>query len=314
MNLVIIGVGSFGYRHLQSLYQLIDSYSIYAVEVNQEAIEKYQKEMPEVCFVTDISRLPTEIEVAIIATNANIRRILFERLIEHSRVKNVIFDKVLFQREEDYYFVQSAIKKFGIHAWVNCARREWESYKRLKKELQDCRELHFSVVGGNWGMACNTIHMLDLIEFLTDEKIETIDISGLENHIVEAKRKGFFEFFGTIKGTAGKCKDYIITCVEASTLPSITEIETEKARYQIFEGKDLMRESRLRDNWEWKEIEFQQVYQSRMTSRVVKTIMDTGACNLAKYEDSMELHLKYIRPLIEFFKVNGLEEKLCPIT
>lgn len=35
-NIAVIGIGALGKRHLQSLMNLKDDYSIYAVEVNKE--------------------------------------------------------------------------------------------------------------------------------------------------------------------------------------------------------------------------------------------------------------------------------------
>lgn len=313
-NIAIIGVGALGQRHLQSMVELQDQCNIYAVEINEEIICVLTKEFPNVNFITTVDGLPNELEVVVIATNSNIRRMLFEQLISHSVVKNIIFEKVLFQKEEDYYFVQDKLKDLGINAWVNCARREWDSYKLLKEELKSYNELHISAIGGEWGIGCNAIHILDIIEYLSDNEIEILDISGLENKIVESKRKGFYEFFGTISGSAGRCKNYNLVCIDNSNLPFCIEITTDKSRYMINEGNNYLLVSSAESNWQWEKREFKQVYQSQMTGRVVKSIMDRATCNLSDYESSMKLHLKYIIPLIDFFNSNGMEESICPIT
>ena len=312
-NIAIIGVGALGRRHLQSMVELQDGYNIYAVEINKELFPKLKAEFPNVEFITAVNELPNELEVVVIATNSNVRRILFEQLINNSVVKNIIFEKVLFQKEEDYYFVWDKLKELSIKAWVNCARREWDSYKLLEEELKNCNELHISAVGGQWGLGCNCIHILDLIEYLSGDDIETIDMGGLENNIIESKRKGFYEFFGTVKGTSGRCKHYSIACIDSS-LPFYVEITTEKSRYLINEGDNYLLFCGDESNWEWEKCEFKQIYQSQMTGRVIQSIIDEGTCNLPDYESSMKLHLKYILPLIEFFKSNGMEENLCPIT
>lgn len=312
-NIAIIGVGALGRRHLQSMVELQNQYHIYAVEINKELFPALNKEFPQVKFITTIEELPDSLEVVVIATNSNVRRLLFEQLVMHSNVKNIIFEKVLFQKEEDYYFVQEKLKELSINAWVNCARREWDSYKLLKEELESYDELHLSAVGGQWGLGCNCIHILDLIEYLSENEINTIDMSRLENKIIESKRKGFYEFFGTIMGDCGKCKSYKITCID-SPLPFYIEITTEKSRYMIDEGNNYLFISTEESNWQWKKQEFTQVYQSQMTGRVIKSIIDNGICNLPNFESSMKLHLKYIIPLIDFFKSNGMEENLCPIT
>lgn len=312
-NIAIIGVGTIGKRHLQSMIELQNQYNIYAVEINKEIIKVLTAEFPNVNFIETVEELPEEIEVVIIATNSNIRRILFEQLINNSIVKNIIFEKVLFQKEEDYYFVEKKLNELNIRAWVNCARREWDSYKLLKEKLKYCEELYISAIGGQWGLGCNCIHILDLIEYLSGNHIESIDISKLENKIIESKRKGFYEFFGTVTGVSGRCKNYSITCIDSS-LPFYVEITTEKSRYLIDERNNYLLMSGEESEWQWKKCEFKQVYQSQMTARVIKSIMDNGSCNLPDYDSSMKLHLKYIKLLIDFFKFNGMEENLCPIT
>lgn len=199
-NIDIIGIGALDMRHLQSIAELQGEYNIYAVEINEEIIPNLSKDFPNVHFITTVKKLSSELEVVIIATNSNVRRTLFEQLIKHSIIKNIIFEKVLFQKEENYYFVQSKLNEFNINAEINCSRREWDSYKLLKEELKSCNELHISSIGGQWGIGCNAIHILDLIEYLSDDEIETIDMSRLENKIIESKIKGFYEFFGTIIG------------------------------------------------------------------------------------------------------------------
>lgn len=313
-NIAIIGVGALGKRHLQSMVELQDQCNIYAVEINEEIIKVLTTEFPNVNFIKTAEELPDELEVVVIATNSNIRRLLFEQLINHSIVKNIIFEKVLFQKEEDYYFVHDKLNELNINAWVNCARREWDSYKLLKEELIDCNELHISAIGGQWGIGCNAIHILDIIEYLSGDEIETLDINGLENKVIESKRKGFYEFFGTISGTCGKCKNYNLTCIVNSNLPFRIEITTEKSRYMIDEGNNYLLVSDEESNWQWKQREFKQVYQSQMTGRVVKSIIENGTCNLSDYESSMKIHLKYIIPLIDFFKSNGMGGNVCPIT
>ena len=313
-NIAIIGVGALGHRHLQSMVDLQDDYNIYAVEINEEIIKVLNSEFPKVNFITTVEDLPKELEAVVIATNSNVRRLLFEQLINHANVKNIIFEKVLFQIEEDYYFVRDKLNELEIHAWVNCARREWDSYKLLEEELNAYNEMHISAIGGNWGIGCNAIHILDIIEYLSGNEIEILDISKLENKVVESKRNGYYEFFGTISGTAGRCKNYSITCIEDSDLPFRIEITTEKSRYMIDEANNYLLISNAQSNWQWEKREFKQVYQSQMTGRVIKSILDEGNCNLSDYASSMKLHLKYILPLIDFFKNNGMEGNTCPIT
>lgn len=314
-NIVLIGVGSLGRYHLQALLELKDEVNIYALEINQETLQKLKEEFPYgVLFVNELIKLPVEIELAIIATCSNVRRKVFEQLIVHSKVENILFEKVLFQKEKDYYFVAKELQDKKIRAWVNCARREWDIYHELKQKMEKCKEVVITAIGGQWGMGCNGIHMLDLIQFLVNGDRCEVSISGLDDRIIESKRKGFYEIFGIISGSCGKCREFQLICLDNTNLPFNIEISTDIFRIRIDELQQKIYISERETNWKWKQRKFELPYQSQLTNRIAKSIMESGNCRLTDYNTSMQLHLDYILPLINFFKKQGMEKDLCPIT
>jgi len=313
-NVAVIGLGALGQRHLQSLYERKNLWNIYGLEINSNIITQLTELMPDVKYIQKTTDLPGHLSAVVIATNSNVRKIVFEELINHASVENVIFEKVLFQRIEDYHCVKEELEKNRIRAWVNCARREWDSYKSLKERLRNIKCMHISACGGEWGLACNCIHMLDVMEYLSDRKMDAIDISRLENGVVESKRKGFYEFYGSIIGTAGCQSSFNFTCVKNSKLPFIVEITTDTGRYMINETKGTMYTCEESSNWQWHEELFPAVYQSQMTARIISNILETKNCNLSLFDESAELHIKLITNLMKYFKRNGMEDDICPIT
>ena len=316
-RVVIIGVGALGKRHLSSILNSSLDLEVFCYDINPHALDGFEWNdkcgNKSVKMITAFEELPKDIDFALFAMTSNGRREMFDQLVSVAKVKYILFEKVLFQRIEDYGHVMKKINELEIMAWVNCARREWPSYQSLKEELKKSKEIHFAAQGGRWGLGCNGIHMLDLIEFLADEKVSSLDISLLENRIIESKRKGFCEFYGTITGVAGKCKSFTITSMD-SDLPFYIEITTDTARYIIDEGQTHIMVSDASSNWEWTGKTFESIYQSQLTGRVLKSIVEDGKCNLTDYEASMETRLKCIVPLLDFFKENGLEGDICPIT
>ncbi|MCI9357973.1 MAG: Gfo/Idh/MocA family oxidoreductase [Lachnospiraceae bacterium] len=314
-NIVLIGVGSMGKHHLQALLKLKNEFNIYALEINEETLQKLKDEFPcGVFFVNKLIELPTEIKLAIIATSSNERRSVFEQLLVHSEVENILFEKVLFQKEKDYYFVEKKLRDKKINAWVNCARREWEIYHEIKRKVEKCKYMIFTAIGGQWGLGCNGIHMLDLIQFLVNGGRCDISISGLDDRIVESKRKGFYEIFGTISGSCGKCRSFQLSCIDDTNLPFSIEISTDIFRIRIDELQQKKYISEKKNNWEWEQRKFELPYQSQLTNRVAKSIIERGTCSLTDYDTSMQLHLDYILPLMNFFTRQGMEKELCPIT
>lgn len=314
-NIAVIGIGALGKRHLQSLLDLKNEYNLFGVEAEQNALVKLETEFGgKVTLYSALECLPTEIEACVIATGANNRRAVFEKLISIADVKNILFEKVLFQRKEDFYWVEKKLKEKKINAYVNCVRREWDSYKWIKEEVKDMKSFVFAVTGGEWGLCCNGIHMIDLMLYLANEVEYTLDRSLISSEIVESKRKGFYELYGILAGKSEKCKSFQISCLRGSDEPSLVLIGSDICNIVIDEGKQIAYISKRKDGWEWEKKEFLVPYQSQLTAREVKAII-SGNSSLPDYETSMSVHLKYMDVLQQYFNANGWEEKdLCPIT
>lgn len=314
-NIAIIGVGALGKRHLESVLKTELPCQFYVVDSSKEAVDAViASGEKEIFGGRDVNILPEEIEVAVIATLSSVRRKVFEQMLLNSKVKNIIFEKVLFQRKEDYFAVEQQLREKGINAWVNCARREYDSYINLKEIVDKSNDFTFHIAGGDWGLGCNGIHMLDLVQFLSGCKDCSIDKLNLIPVVEESKRKGYKEIFGTITGNCGKCQSFSITCYKDSTLPDSIEIAGDNFRAVIMEGSRKLLLMQADNDWKAEEREFPIPYQSQLTQKVMENIILNGVCNLPVYEEAMKLHLSYIEPLLTFFEEQGLEKGLCPIT
>ena len=116
--------------------------------------------------MTSIAELETSIDVAIVATNSDIRRITIETLLGRCSVPYLVLEKALFQRLKDYDEVAELLACKGIKAWVNCPRRMLSFYADVKKDFDTAMPISFQV-SGNWAMGCNAIHMIDLFHFIS---------------------------------------------------------------------------------------------------------------------------------------------------
>ncbi len=169
-NIAIIGLGKLGKRHLQSVLESELPLNIYCMDVNEYALKDFTWENrfnnKEIFFKTNMDNFPDNIDLAILSLSSKQRREVFEELIKISAVKNVIFEKVLFQKIEDYEVVESILKEKKINAYVNCSRREMKIYQDLKADMDECEFFDVQITGAEWGLGCNCIHMLDLIDYL----------------------------------------------------------------------------------------------------------------------------------------------------
>ena len=317
-NIVIIGVGALGKRHLQSIVNSKLDLDIYCYEINEHALDSFEWENTynnkTINMVTSFDELLKKVDFALFAMTSKGRREMFDKLIDQCKVDNILFEKVLFQNVEDYTHVGQRLKELNIKAWVNCARRQMDSYQDLRKQLETSKEMRISISGSEWGLACNTIHQLDLIEFLSGSEETIIDRLNLLPEIADSKRKGFKEVYGSIEGHGGKCKSFSINCMKGSDVPSMVTISTDIGQYVIFEGKQKIISLSKENGYIITEGEFVMPYQSQMTQFVMEDILLTGESRLVKFDVSSRLHLVFIEPLIKFFKENGWENESCPIT
>ena len=72
-------------------------------------------------------------------------------------------------------------------------------HQKLRNIIFSQAPIEFHGGKGFWGLACNSVHYLDLMSWWSDEKLLEIDTSNLDNNWVESKRQRFWEITGTLK-------------------------------------------------------------------------------------------------------------------
>lgn len=314
-KVALIGLGALGKRHLEAVLKSEQSMEIYCMDINPKAMEGFEPKdvyyNKKIIFVTDVKEFPTELELAIFPMSSKGRREMFDCLVEHSTVKYIVFEKVLFQKVEDYFHVASRLKELNICAWVNCTRRYAPIWKDLQKELENAENIELHNYGGSWGLACNCVHILDVVCMISNSNHLKIENFQLQDKVIDSKRQGYKEVFGTISGNCGNCHNFTISCYE-NCLPTETIILADDNKYIVNESKGSYEVVRKNGTSEVKE--FGPYYVSQTTTVIVNDILKKGTCDLTTFELAMDLHLEYIKPLIVFFEEKGMEEGVCPIT
>lgn len=317
-NVIIIGVGQLGSRHLQGLKKAQSALNIWCVDNNtyslQIAKERYE-EIPtginkEIHFVQSMESLPFSIDLAIVATSSQSRAFVIKSLLERCEVKHLILEKFLFPRLEEYSVVQQLLDRHNIAAWVNCPRRMFDYYYQLKNRLHS-ESMDVSYEAKDWGLCCNSIHFIDLLMYLTGEEDYNIDVSELHPVIYPSKRDGYIELKGTIK-------------IETPTGSIMKLSSTED-----YEGRGLLKVSTRKSKTEfivdevdgiWSEngivgCQNRTPFQSELTGVLADEILQTGTCRLTTYPHSSVYHQKFLRVIIDFVnQLQGRESDSCPIT
>ena len=323
MKIALIGAGQLGSRHLQGLAKSELELFIEVVEPfesSRNTAKKRFEEIPtnnkikNITFLENISQLSDNLYLVIIATNADIRFKVVKELLENKKVANLILEKVLFQKVDEYKKVEELLFKTNTKCWVNHPRRMFPFYKNLKNELSNSKNINFSVSGGAWGLGCNGLHFLDCFSYLSGESNIKIEATFLDKKLYDTKRVGFSEFNGIINGNLSNYT-FSINCFAEEVSPVQFNITSNELNILIDESNGWYRVSKKDNNWK-PEIKEEKIiyFQSELTNILLNDIFH-GNCVLPTYDEAMNLHIKYLDLLISHTNsFSDIKYDFCPIT
>ncbi len=324
MNIVLVSAGQIGSRHLQGLALLKDdNIRIQVLDPSEESLRIAKDRYYEVAkdnknitieFLNNFEKVVNDIDVAIVATSSKVRRKAIEELVHGRSITYLVLEKFLFSDIRDYDVIRNLINERQIKAFVNCPRRLYPDYIEIKNLLKDQKNLIFNVVGSNWGLGCNGIHMLDLFCFFTHTKDLILKNEWIDEEVVFSKRAGYVEFSGTITGTNNGSK-FLITSYPSGTSPLVVSMFNENFRIIIEEGSGTYFYSSASNGWAWEQKKFAIRFQSQLTNLVVEDLIATGTCGLTTYEESSYLHYTFLNNILSFIeRTQGKKTTECLIT
>jgi predicted dehydrogenase len=322
-NIVVIGAGQLGSRHLQALSKVNFQAKIEVIDPLAASLEVARtrfNEMPSnsniagVSVLSSLSELSSQVDLAIIATNADIRADVIRTLLQQCEVKNLVLEKVLFQKPEEYKEIQELLGQKGIKVWVNHPRRMFPYYAKLKALLAGSKQVSYQAQGGDWGLACNGLHFIDHLSFLTGCDDLKINIEGLNPSVISSKRKGCFEVSGVLVGTVGK-HSFELFCHETAS-PVVITICSDNLNVIIDEGNGWVRIATKESGWQWVEEKTKIIYfQSELSNKIAEDIIESGECDLPTFAEAIKLHIPFINAILEHINRYGVEKyTACPIT
>jgi predicted dehydrogenase len=324
-RVIIIGAGNIGSRHLQSLVKSKLTLSITVVDPNAQALEISKKRFNESLTRKKVGTSPTylqnlkdvdaEFDVAIVATNSDVRRSVIEELVSKSRVKYLIVEKVAFQNTDDFESVIKLLNSKKVKAWVNLPRRVIPFYQNLKTTVKPHDQVYCTVQGGEWGLACNAIHFVDCLCYLIEETDYEVTCQHLDKGLKESKRTGFVELTGSLHFHFKNGSGLNLISQNGTDAPPLTMIQTKSAQYIVQEEKGVGWTLKKETGWKWEKIKFKWPYQSGLTHKIVEEIISTGKCGLPSLEESYLIHKPLLNSFLDHLeKVTGKKYSSCPIT
>lgn len=316
-NIAIIGAGQLGSRHLQGLKKARIPMNIYVLDANPDALNICKQRYMEIAennligtisFTTQWDEVPQNLDIAIVATGSKPRCAIIHKLVEERHCRNLILEKFLFPRMSEYDEIAGLFQKNEVHAWVNCSRRYFSCYQKLRELTIHDGPVHFTFEGKDWGLCCNSIHFIDLFAYLCGTDLIHFDCSEIDPQIYESKRASYIEMTGTIKGTTDDGSSLKLSSL--SNYDGINKLTVKSAHHEveIFEGQNKM----IVDGTE------QQMdisYQSDLTGKYIEDIVVKQSLVLATYTESAHLHRQVLPHFQDIYnKITGTQNDLCPIT
>jgi predicted dehydrogenase len=324
--IAIIGGGQIGSRHLQALARLGRPATVDVIDPAPQSLATARSRFEDVAggdsqvslrLHEDLAGLPGSIDVAIVATSSDVRLDVLRGLLANSRVKYLILEKVLFQSLACFAEASRLLAATSTAAWVNCPRRLSPVYSELRDALGGVRPLQVRVSGANWGIGCNSVHFLDLIQFIAGGFDKLSFTSVKLDRGSPAKRAGFLEFTGSLDGRFDSDVSFSLSSYAAGDAPIMIDIDNPAARCVIVEGDGRLSgwRSEASGKWEWRPVSCEFLYQSQLTHLIVRSLLDTGTCALPVFEAAARLHEPLLAVLNRhlFGSLAG-NETICPIT
>ena len=199
-KICIIGCGSIGFRHFESILKNKSKLKIYIFEKQQINIKKILKYLEcnnqynhEIITSKNFNINYCKFDILIIATNSDLRLKIINNFYKNNNtVKKIILEKLVTQNLNDFKEIIRIQKIRKIDIYVNCSRRMFGSYKKLKKIINNRRIKKIKAVGSNWGLASNSIHILDLFGFLSGKINNYMFSVKITRHLHDLPSLGYF--------------------------------------------------------------------------------------------------------------------------
>ena len=240
LNIAILGIGNIGVRHLESIIKTSLKINIFIFDIHEnrskEVISNYQplKSNINIQAIKNIKYLPDEVTFCIISTPA-LQRLNILKQID-SNIKFLLLEKVLTSSKKELKVYKSISKKFEA-VYVNMPYYYQNIFQLINKYISKPNKIIFK--GGNFGIACNLVHFLDISEKLFQKKISAFNQKNNNLLWKKSSREGFYDLTGEIlvELSSGE-KVYIISEVKPNNyLKIIVSDELNELMYDLSSGE-----------------------------------------------------------------------------
>ena len=202
MNVLIIGAGRMGIRHLQGLLTVKEVESVTLLDIKQEALDTAKEivqndERVTYCIFDHYK--PADNDLCIIASTADNRKKLCE-LAAKCNCQYMMIEKPLGQSLSEVEEMVEYLDGMPYKTVVNLNMRLNAAVIKLKNDLKSTPQLqgekNITLNTGSLGIGCNGIHYLDFLFFILGADKAEIVHAEVDDTLIPSGRGANFGDFG----------------------------------------------------------------------------------------------------------------------
>lgn len=299
-----------GCRHTQSIIEKSTLHEIYVVEPNEsnfnENLTRINGNNYGIKRLNSISEIEFNIDFAIVATSAEPRYDIVKSLIDLN-VKKILVEKVVFQSNNQFEILTKLAEEKGIEIYCNFVCRYYSNYRRIQESLNK-QPIIMNVIGGDFGLACNGLHYIDLFEFFTGQKVKLQQFNLSENSSGNRRGSNYKEALGVLTFKTENGSSLLISSDKNRAAETEITIRTENETH-IFNEVTQIHTISNENTIEIKPFEI--AYTSALTAVIFDDIFK-GNCILPTIQETSSAHSQFFTAMNNLFAVS--ENDNCPIT
>ena len=317
-NVLLIGAGNVGSRHLQGILKSDYNINLHIVEINSQSIKISKKRILEVkiknkkiFFHKNLNFKKKVFDLSIIATNAYGRLTIIKNMLKLKKIKNCIIEKIAFQSLKDYKKSIELFKINRVNTWVNCARNYHPIYNLIKKNIYKQKKILMHIKGNSWNMASNSIHFIELFNYIAPRNINENYSISKNNIVLKSKKIGYLEIKGVFKIFNDFGDSLILEDSDNYKKYDLQiKIKNLSNKFLINETTNVMASNILKK----KLYNFRELKQSNLSKKYFDSLMKNTKILLPTLSESLDSHKSLFKLISESMKLKKNNSKNFPIT
>ena len=311
MNILIIGFGNMGCRHAQSFLH-DTNYQVSVIEPNDIVfntnLTKIGGTKDSIKRITFAECQKGVFDFAVIATSADVRYSLFEKLLNIG-IKTILLEKVVFQSPSQFNDALNLVNTQNTSVYCNFINRYSNSYSEIKNLISG--PIDFTVTGGHFGFACNALHYIDLFKYFVENDIKLIMSNLKKSDKPNVRGEKFVEVFGQQIWATPKGDRLFISSDPDNNAGKGCEIQIRFNGKTFIINENTSNQINIFTNGKIDSNKFDLPMSSKLTNSIFEDIK-SGAIKLPNLKETMSYHIEFFESINKCLGL--LNNDCCPIT